>query len=85
MLLHCISCESLDPVSDYQIIRKEIEGYSSKLAKCQEIVVLTKADLIDQKIVLDNLKKKFKTKLAVSITDDVSLKQLSDTIHQLLG
>ena len=85
VLLHCISCESLDPVSDYQIIRKEIEGYSSKLAKCQEIVVLTKADLIDQKIVLDNLKKKFKTKLAVSITDDVSLKQLSDTIHQLLG
>ena len=47
VLLHCISLESDDVVRDYKIIRKELEDYSPELAEKQEVVILTKTDMVE--------------------------------------
>lgn len=49
LFLHCISCESLDPVKDYMIVRKELQEYNPLLMNKKEIVLLTKIDLISEK------------------------------------
>jgi len=81
LLLHCIAADSHDPQKDYQVVRKELESYSSKLLNKPEIVILTKSDLLDEKE-LKKLKTSIKPKLAVSILDDNSIKKLSDLISQ---
>lgn len=85
LLLHCISSESPDLKKDYQIVRDEIEKYSSLLAKRKEYILLTKSDLIDSDKEISKLKKLIDAKIAVSIIDEVSLKKLSDFIHKQLG
>ena len=50
--------EGRNPINDYEIIRKEIENYSEKLAKKKEIIIANKMDLPNA---LENLKK-FKKK-----------------------
>lgn len=82
LLVHCLSCESQDHKRDYEIIRSEIERYSSKLAKRKEYVILTKSDLIDSKKEINRLIKLTGAKMAVSIIDDDSIKKLSDFIHK---
>jgi GTP-binding protein len=79
LLIHCLSSESVDPVSDYKIIRSEIANHSSVLADKKEILILTKSDLITAEEI-KKITKKLPIKLAVSILDDVSLKKLSDLI-----
>jgi len=83
ILVHCLSCESLDPKSDYQIVRQEIEKYSSTLAEKPEILILTKSDILDPSQV-KKLQKLLKAKLSVSIIDTESLKNLHDLISKEL-
>ncbi len=45
-LVHCIDSSSETITSDYQTIRKELESYSEILAAKQEVILLTKTDLI---------------------------------------
>lgn len=47
VLAHCISLESDNIVKDYKTIRKELANYSPELVKREEIVILTKTDLIN--------------------------------------
>lgn len=84
LLIHCIPADSSDPVSDYRIIRHEIESYSSSLAQKPEIIVITKSDLIPPKK-LKQLQDKLKAVLAVSVLDSNSIKQLNDLISQKLS
>jgi len=46
ILLHLLDVSRDDIVSDYKAIRKELEAYSPTLAKKQELVVLSKSDLV---------------------------------------
>ncbi len=46
-LLHLISCESADPVSDWRVIRAELGAYNPALLQKEEVVLLTKTDLVD--------------------------------------
>jgi GTPase len=80
ILVHCLSCESTDLKRDYQVVRRELEGYSSKLAEKPEIIILTKSDLIDNPKTLQTLQKSLKANLSVSIIDDKSLKNLNDLL-----
>lgn len=57
LLLHCISSQSEDPVRDYNIIHEELEKYNSKLLEKQEIILITKSDLVEKA----DLEKKLKT------------------------
>lgn len=47
VLFHCISVESADPIHDYQVIRKELGTFKQSLLEKEEIILLTKVDLID--------------------------------------
>jgi len=80
ILIHCISAESSDPKKDYQVIRHELDSYSTKLATKPEIIVLTKSDLIDDPAKLLKIQKAIGAKLIVSIIDNQSIKQLNDLI-----
>ena len=46
LLLHCIAADSPNVQQDYVTVRKELEGYSEALLHKQEIIVLTKIDLV---------------------------------------
>lgn len=87
LLVHLIDVSKVSEVSgvwgDYQTVRKELKNYSKELVKKKEIVVLTKIDLVDQKIVeeaLDFFKKKRKRVLAISATTGDGLDDLRRVI-----
>lgn len=83
LLLHCISSESEDPASDYNIIHKELKEYSPALLEKQEIILLTKSDLTDKKDLGKKLKSLAKTKkqiIPVSIHDWESLQKLTQCL-----
>lgn len=48
VLLHCIPCDSLDPLSDYHVIKKEMSAFNKHLNRKKEIILLTKSDLTDE-------------------------------------
>jgi GTP-binding protein len=83
VILHCVSTESMDLSSDYNTVRTEIGKYSQELLKKKEVILLTKSDLIDKKIVkkyISELKTKAPKVLAVSIHDWESVEKLKDLI-----
>lgn len=62
ILLHLVDLYRLDQAfKDYEDIRKELEHFSKELAKKDEIIVLSKADLLD-KDMIEMIKKEFKKK-----------------------
>lgn len=70
VLLHCISCESADPLKDYKTIQKELEKFNPALKNKKEIILLTKSDLVydeDLEGLKKRLKKLGKKALAVSV------------------
>lgn len=84
ILVHCLSADSADPLADYQTVRHELETYSTKLAQKEEILILTKSDLLETSAI-KKLQQKLKIKLPVSIANPGSLKSLNDLIAKLLG
>jgi GTP-binding protein len=87
MILHCISCEYNDPEAKYDTIRAELAAYDPELSKKPEILLLTKADMVDSKILKARKKlfeKKKMTVLDVSVIDDDSVKKLANELVKLL-
>lgn len=87
VLIHCVAADAEDPLVDYDVIRKEIAGYTGELSRKPEILFLTKADLLSpNEIVL--IQKAFKKRkldaIAVSIIDDALLKAAGDKITRFL-
>jgi len=83
LLVHCVSAESQDPLKDYQTVRQELTNYSSVLSKKQEIIILTKSDILDPKQIT-KLQKSLEADLATSIVDTNSIKKLNDLIAKTL-
>lgn len=48
MLLHLVSLAEANPAERWQVLRRELESYDPELTKRPEIVVLTKADAVDE-------------------------------------
>ena len=87
MLLHCLSLESTKLVTDYKVIRKELKAYSKELAEKEEVIILTKTDVLTPKEIESAKKKLAKLNpniLTVSILDDASLKNLKDSLIKIL-
>lgn len=87
MLFHCLSLESDSLITDYKIIRKELKAYSKELAEKEEILILTKTDVLTEKEVVAVKKKLSKLNdniLTVSILDDSSIKNLKDELVKIL-
>lgn len=87
MLFHCLSLENEDIVKAYKVIRKELEDYSPELSEKDEVVILTKTDVVDEKV-LEKAEKKIsklnKNVLSVTVLDDKSIKTLKDDLIKLL-
>lgn len=79
ILIHCIPCDSLNPIKGYETVRKELVAFNPYLPRKKEIVLLTKSDLVDSGG-LEQLQRELsvleKPILAVSIYNYESLEQL---------
>ncbi len=101
MLAHLVSFENGNPGSGttmlkrYKEIRKELAAYDKKLklgdeglSQKEEIIILTKSDVVpDKKTVAKRVaefKKIRKNVFAVSLYDDVGVKKLQDNLIKLL-
>jgi len=56
IVVHLISAESTDPISDYKIIRNELKSFSKALTKKQEIIVLSKSEILGEKELINKIK-----------------------------
>lgn len=84
VLLHCISCETEDPIKDYQTIRKELANFNPELTEKPEIIIFTKTDTVGMNH-LNELKKALgKKAIAVSIHDFQSVEELKKVIRKIL-
>lgn len=80
VLLHCISCETTNVVADYQKIRQELAAYNPDLLKKQEMLVLTKADVLcddTARFKLEKIAHSLASNVVfVSVLDDTTIKRL---------
>jgi len=84
-LLHMIDITEDDLKKSYSQVRKELKNYSKDLIKKDEIVVLNKIDLLDEKEVKkikDNFLKKYKVKLITLST--LNKKSISDIKSKII-
>jgi len=84
ILFHFISAESVDPVKDYQIIRKELELYDKKLLDKPEYIFLSKADLLEKDEINKKIKAIGKKAIAISIIDDVSINLIKEILRKII-
>lgn len=79
LLLHCIEADSEAIEKNYSVIRKELREYSTEMIEKEEMILLTKSDLVAAKELKEKLKilKKFaKIVLPVSIHNWESIQAL---------
>jgi GTP-binding protein len=84
ILLHCISCESEDVMFDYDTINQELEKYNSGLITKKRIILLTKTDLVDRKVIEDKINKLTAMKhliYPVSIYEQESMKRVKQALR----
>lgn len=88
VLAHLVSLENEDLAAAYTTIRNELGAYDPALLEKQEIVVLSKTDIVDKSELAKKIKelKKVSGKevVAISELDPASIKNLQDTIIKLL-
>jgi GTP-binding protein len=87
-VLHLISLEEKAIVGVYKTIRAELERYGQGLDEKEETIILTKIDMVDEKVVekaISSLKKLNKDILTVTVLDDKNIKKLSDELVKRLN
>ena len=81
LLAFCISAESEDPVFEYEAVKEELRLYDPKMMEKPSIVIITKADVADEKKmkkITSDFKKKTNLQIhSVSILVDESLNKIS--------
>lgn len=87
-LVHLVSVEQEDVVAAYRAIRDELKAFGNGLDEKEELVVLSKVDLLSpeeaEKLRIDLEKAAGKRVLALSIADENLLKAFSDTLTKEL-
>lgn len=86
-ILHCLSLEHENIVDVYTVVREELEKFDKDLAAKEEIIILTKTDLVDSTTLqkkIKEIKKKNSRVLSVTVYDDASIKMLKDELVKLL-
>lgn len=87
VLIHCVSGESADPISDYRTVRAELGSHDPALVEKPELIFVTKRDTISAERyaeIASDFKKVGSTVLSVSILDDALVKAASDAIVQFI-
>ena len=96
MLAHLVSFENPNMLKVYKEIRKELENYDKKnnlgvdgLSKKEEIIILTKTDVIEDLKFIEKKKKEFqkisKKIYTLSLYDDKSIKEFKKELTKILG
>ena len=88
LLLHCIDATSEDVLRDYKTITAELENFNPEIIKKDEIILLTKTDLVTKEQIQKQAKilKKFKkTIIPISIHDWDSLQKLQEYLKKTLA
>ena len=95
MIAHLVSYENSNMLKVYKEIRKELEAYDKKnnledegLSSKDEIIVLTKTDVIEDEKFIEKKKKEFqkinKKVFTISLYDDKSVKDFRDELVKIL-
>jgi GTPase len=87
ILVHCLDSSSEDVQKAYLTVRNEFKQYNISLLDKPEIILLTKADLADEKIIKKNIKileKNEKKVMTASIYNQESLDLLKKTLEDML-
>lgn len=87
MVLHCISCENEDFEKSYLVIREELKKHDTSLIEKPEVILFTKNDLIEEKVLEERInyfKKTHNYVFSVSVIDDVAVKEFSDHLVKIL-
>lgn len=86
VLLHCIDAAQEDVAEIYNTVRDEFGEFDKSLLEKEEVILLTKIDLVDKSVVdskIKELKKLNKEVFAISIYDENSLENLKNIITQV--
>lgn len=87
MIAHLVSLENEDVVAAYKTIRGELEAYDKELGAKDEIILLTKTDMVDEETIAAAKKKlaKFKKPIfTISVYDDPAIKAFADEFVKIL-
>lgn len=94
MLAHLVSFENSNMLKSYKEIRKELEKYDKSLdlggeglSQKDEIIILTKTDVVDEKVAnkkLKDFKKISKNVFAISLYDDKMVRKFADSLVKIL-
>jgi len=99
ILAHLVSFENPNMLKSYKEIRKELEAFDKKnqnididdesdLQEKEEIILLTKSDVVDNPKIIDKAKKDFeklgKKVFVLSLYDDASIKKFMDELIKIL-
>ena len=88
MLAHLISLENENPMKVYKQIRKELGNYDKTLLEKDEVIILTKTDLLEDSKKIEKIKKEFeklgKPVFTLTLFDDDSIKSFMDGLVKLL-
>jgi GTP-binding protein len=74
VLIHCIDATSTDYEKDYKVVRNELKKYNPEMLKKKEIILLTKSDLVENKV-------SFKDAKLISIHDLESINNLKKLLR----
>jgi GTPase len=84
VLVHLVSLENENPREAYDTIRKELGNFDKELLQKKEIVLLTKSDMLDDVVRLENqiteMKKVAKTVFSLTLYDDDALKAFRENL-----
>ncbi len=87
-LIHCVSAEEPDPLKAFQVVRNELKLYNKEMMKKQEILILTKADVLTNVELhkkLNLLKKVSRHVFAYSILDDNLIRDFRNYLTKSFG
>ena len=99
MLAHLVSLENEKPMDVYKQIRKELGSYDKTLLDKEEVIILTKTDVVEDPVKkqslhgasskkIEKIKKEFlklkRPVFTLSLYDDDSVKSLTDELVKLL-
>jgi GTP-binding protein len=88
ILFHFIAADSIDPVNDYLIIRKELEEFNPKLLQKKEWIILSRIDEVkpeELKKIKEKLKKYNPQIKELSILEDKSVEEMKKFLNEFKG
>jgi GTP-binding protein len=87
VVVHLVSFEQANMMKAYETVRNELVKFDGKLDEKEEIILLTKTDIVDVDVVestIKKFKKLGKPVFAVTLFDDTTVKSFQDELVKFL-